>query len=265
MSVTPSCARDVVLLSAGPGDLELLTIKAVKALASAQVLLLDDLANPEIVELAPQARVIRVGKRGGCRSTPQEFICRLMRRYALQGLRVVRVKGGDALLFGRAGEEIAFLRRAGVGVQVINGVSAAFAAAAALEVALTHRSHCHGITFVICAHPRPRRAELGCAGGQRHHAGHLHGPAPRRCAGRCIAGAFAGQHARCHRAGRHTAGAATSPHHPGRPGDDSQRTAAGFADLVAGGRCAVRSCCRVRRPRWSGGGAGNGVRAAHSG
>lgn len=93
MSVTPSCARDVVLLSAGPGDLELLTIKAVKALASAQVLLLDDLANPEIVELAPQARVIRVGKRGGCRSTPQEFICRLMRRYALQGLRVVRVKG----------------------------------------------------------------------------------------------------------------------------------------------------------------------------
>lgn len=148
MSAIPSCARDVVLLSAGPGDLDLLTIKAVKALAVAQVVLLDDLANPQIVELAPQARVIRVGKRGGCRSTPQDFICRLMRRYALQGLRVVRVKGGDALLFGRAGEEISFLRRAGVGVQIINGVSAAFAAASALEVSLTHRSHCHGITFV---------------------------------------------------------------------------------------------------------------------
>lgn len=140
--------REVVLLSAGPGDLELLTLKAAKALAAAQVLLLDELVDPGIVALAPQARVIRVGKRGGCRSTPQPFICRLMRRYALQGLRVVRVKGGDALLFGRAGEEIAFLRQAGIEVRIVNGVSAAFAAAAALGVSLTHREHCHGVTFV---------------------------------------------------------------------------------------------------------------------
>lgn len=139
---------EVVLLSAGPGDLELLTLKAVRALAQAEVLLLDELVNPEIVELAPQARVVRVGKRGGCRSTPQAFICRLMRRYALQGLRVVRVKGGDALMFGRAGEEIAFLREADVPVRIINGISAAFAAAASLGVSLTHREHCHGITFV---------------------------------------------------------------------------------------------------------------------
>src|SRR5690606_7297566 len=104
--------------------------------------------DPGIVELAPHARVMRVGKRGGCRSTPQAFICRLMRRYALQGLRVVRVKGGEALLFGRAGEEIAFLREAGVPVRIINGVSAAFAAAASLGVSLTHREHCHGVTFV---------------------------------------------------------------------------------------------------------------------
>lgn len=162
-----SRCRDVVLLSAGPGDLELLTLKAVKALATAQVLLLDDLANPQIVELAPQARVIRVGKRGGCRSTPQDFICRLMRRYALQGVQVVRVKGGDALLFGRAGEEIAFLRTAGVGVQVINGVSAAFAAAAALEVSLTHRAHCHGITFVTAHthdHGGPNWGALAASG-----------------------------------------------------------------------------------------------------
>lgn len=139
---------EVVLLSAGPGDLELLTLKAVRALGQAEVLLLDELVDPGIVELAPHARVVRVGKRGGCRSTPQAFICRLMRRYALQGLRVVRVKGGEALLFGRAGEEIAFLREAGVPVRIINGVSAAFAAAASLGVSLTHREHCHGVTFV---------------------------------------------------------------------------------------------------------------------
>ena len=148
MSVIDSRPSEVVLLSAGPGDLDLLTLKAAKALAVAQVLLLDELVDPAIVALAPQARVIRVGKRGGCRSTPQDFICRLMRRYALQGLRVVRVKGGDALMFGRAGEEIAFLRRAGVRVRIVNGVSAAFAAAAALGISLTHRDHCHGVTFV---------------------------------------------------------------------------------------------------------------------
>jgi uroporphyrin-III C-methyltransferase len=158
---------EVVLLSAGPGDLGLLTLKAARALAVAEVLLLDELVDPAIVDLAPRARVIRVGKRGGCRSTPQAFICRLMRRYALQGLRVVRVKGGDALLFGRAGEEIAYLRSAGVPVTIVNGVSAAFAAAAALGVSLTHREHCHGISFVTAHtadHGEPDWAAL-CATG----------------------------------------------------------------------------------------------------
>lgn len=138
----------VTLLSAGPGDLDLLTIKAATALAAADVVLLDDLANPDIVTLAPRARVIRVGKRGGCRSTPQAFIERLMRRYALKGLHVVRVKGGDALLFGRAGEELAMLRDAGIAVEIVNGISSGFAAAAALGISLTHRRHCHGVTFV---------------------------------------------------------------------------------------------------------------------
>src|SRR5690606_39475296 len=89
----PPCRipTEVVLLSAGPGDLELLTLKAARALAQAEVLLLDELVNPGIVELAPLARVVRVGKRGGCRSTPQDFICWLIRRCALQGQRVVRV------------------------------------------------------------------------------------------------------------------------------------------------------------------------------
>ncbi|MFP6560437.1 uroporphyrinogen-III C-methyltransferase [Paraburkholderia sp. B3] len=143
----------VTLLSAGPGDLDLLTLKAVKALASADVVLLDDLVNPEIAALAPAARVIRVGKRGGCRSTPQTFIERLMQRYARRGLHVVRVKGGDALLFGRAGEELGALQRAGIAVEIVSGVSSAFAAAASLGVSLTHRDHCQGVIFVT-AHLR---------------------------------------------------------------------------------------------------------------
>ncbi|KVU75078.1 uroporphyrin-III methyltransferase [Burkholderia ubonensis] len=138
----------VTLLGAGPGDLDLLTLKAVKALAAADVLLLDDLVNPEIVTLAPNARVVRVGKRGGCRSTPQAFIERLMRRYALRGAHVVRVKGGEALLFGRAGEELKTLRDAAIPVEIVNGISSGFAAAASLGVSLTHRDHCQGVTFV---------------------------------------------------------------------------------------------------------------------
>lgn len=138
----------VTLLSAGPGDLDLLTVRAVRVLAQAQVVLLDDLANPGIATLAPQARVIRVGKRGGCRSTPQAFIQRLMRRHVGKDLHVVRVKGGDALLFGRAGEEIADLRAAGIEVDIVNGISSGFAAAAGLGVSLTHRQHSQGVTFV---------------------------------------------------------------------------------------------------------------------
>jgi uroporphyrin-III C-methyltransferase len=157
----------VTLLSAGPGDLDLLTLKAAKALAAADILLLDDLANPEIVSLAPHARVIRVGKRGGCKSTPQAFIQRLMRRYASKGLHVVRVKGGDALLFGRAGEEIADLRRAGIPVDIVNGVSSGFAAAAGLGISLTHRAHCQGVSFVTAHrqdHGEPNWAALAAGG-----------------------------------------------------------------------------------------------------
>ncbi|MDX3907428.1 MAG: uroporphyrinogen-III C-methyltransferase [Pigmentiphaga sp.] len=138
----------VILLGAGPGDLELLTRKAVRALLAADILLLDELVCADIVELAPRARVLRVGKRGGCRSTPQAFIQRLMRRYALQGKTVVRVKGGEALLFGRAGEEIAFLEAAGIEVELVNGISSGLAAATSLGISLTHRDYCHGVSFV---------------------------------------------------------------------------------------------------------------------
>lgn len=157
----------VTLLGAGPGDLDLLTLKAVKALAAADVLLLDDLVDPGIVELAPRARVVRVGKRGGCRSTPQAFIERLMRRYARRGAHVVRVKGGDALLFGRAGEELAMLRAAAIPVEIVNGISSGFAAAASLGVSLTHREHCHGVTFVTAHrqdHGEPDWSRVAAAG-----------------------------------------------------------------------------------------------------
>ncbi|WP_438392767.1 uroporphyrinogen-III C-methyltransferase [Caballeronia sp. DA-9] len=157
----------VTLLSAGPGDLDLLTIKAAKALALADIVLLDDLANPGIVSLAPRARVIRVGKRGGCKSTPQAFIERLMQRYALKGLHVVRVKGGEALLFGRAGEELAALRRAGIPVDIVNGISSGFAAAASLGVSLTHREHCQGVTFITAHkqdHGEPDWSALAATG-----------------------------------------------------------------------------------------------------
>ncbi|GAB7125751.1 uroporphyrinogen-III C-methyltransferase [Silvimonas sp. JCM 19000] len=157
----------VILMGAGPGDLDLLTLKAVKALARADILLLDDLANPDIVSLAPQARVIRVGKRGGCKSTPQDFIQRLMRRYALQGQTVLRVKGGEALLFGRAGEEMAWLKTHGIAVEVINGISAGLAAAASLGMSLTHREHCRGVTFVTAHaqdHSEPDWQTLAASG-----------------------------------------------------------------------------------------------------
>jgi len=142
-------------------------LKTSRAVQLAEVLLLDHLADPEIGERGPGERVGRVGKRGGCRAAPQDCICRLMRRYAVQGLRVVRVKGGDTLLFGRAGEELSFLRAAGVPVRIVNGVSAAFAAAASLGVSLTHRDHCHGISFVTAHtadHGEPDWAAL-CATG----------------------------------------------------------------------------------------------------
>lgn len=139
----------VYLVGAGPGDPELLTLKAVNALRKADVVLCDDLVGEEVLAFArPDARVIRVGKRGGCRSTPQEFIERLMISEARQGHAVVRLKGGDPLVFGRGGEECAALRAAGVEYEVVNGITAGLAAATSLGIALTHRSLCHGAIFV---------------------------------------------------------------------------------------------------------------------
>ena len=139
----------VILVGAGPGDPELLTLKAVRMLRSATVVLYDDLVGNGVLAFAsPHSRMIAVGKRGGCPSTPQAFIEQLMIREARAGSIVVRLKGGDPFIFGRGGEELHALRAAGIDVEVVSGVTAGIAAAAAIAVPLTHRSLSHGVVFV---------------------------------------------------------------------------------------------------------------------
>jgi uroporphyrin-III C-methyltransferase len=145
----------VTLVGAGPGDPELLTLKAVKAIQAATVLLVDDLVSPEIVAFAsPSARIVQVGKRGGCKSTPQAFIEKLMVMAAREGENVVRLKGGDPFIFGRGGEEVEHLQAAGIEVQVVNGITSGLAAVTSLGVPLTHREHAHGVVFVT-GHAQP--------------------------------------------------------------------------------------------------------------
>jgi len=130
----------VYLVGAGPGDPELLTLKALNLLRRADAVLHDDLVSPKILSLAPQ-KALRydVGKRCGQKSTRQEAIHFLMIELARQGLNVVRLKGGDPMIFGRAGEEIRALRQAGIEFEVVPGVTSALAAAAAAEISLTMR------------------------------------------------------------------------------------------------------------------------------
>ncbi|MDP2768468.1 MAG: uroporphyrinogen-III C-methyltransferase [Giesbergeria sp.] len=143
------------LVGAGPGDPELLTLRAVRAIESATVLLVDDLVSEAIVALAPRtARIVRVGKRGGCKSTPQAFIETLMLMAVHEGEHVVRLKGGDPFIFGRGGEEAEHMRAAGVAVEVVNGITAGMAGPTALGVPLTHRDHAQGVLF-ITGHARP--------------------------------------------------------------------------------------------------------------
>ena len=149
-------AGTVTLVGAGPGDPDLLTLKAVKAIQAATVLLVDDLVNEVIVTTyaRPGARIIHVGKRGGCKSTPQAFIEKLMLMAALEGETVVRLKGGDPFIFGRGGEELEHLQAAGVQVQVVNGITSGLAAVTSLGVPLTHRDHAQGVVFVT-GHAKP--------------------------------------------------------------------------------------------------------------
>ena len=139
----------VTLVGAGPGDPELLTLKAIRAIRSATVLLVDDLVGEAVLRFARRsARIVPVGKRGGCASTPQAFIEKLMAAEAQKGERVVRLKGGDPFVFGRGGEEVEHLRALGIEVRVVNGITSGLAAVTSLGVPLTHRAHAHGVIFV---------------------------------------------------------------------------------------------------------------------
>jgi uroporphyrin-III C-methyltransferase len=139
----------VYLVGAGPGDPELLTMKALRLLRTADAVLHDDLVAPEIIKLAsPAARIYNVGKRCGQKRVRQEEINFLMITLAASGLQVVRLKGGDPLIFGRAGEEIEALRRSGIRHEVVPGITSALGAAAAAGIPLTQRHKSSALVLV---------------------------------------------------------------------------------------------------------------------
>lgn len=141
-------ATKVYLVGAGPGDPDLITLKAIKALKQAEVVLVDDLVNPALLTHCPQARIVPVGKRGGCKSTPQHFINRMMVALAEQGETVVRLKGGDPFVFGRGGEEMLALRAANIPYEIVPGMTSGLSACASMEVPVTHRGVNHGVTLI---------------------------------------------------------------------------------------------------------------------
>lgn len=140
----------VYLIGAGPGAADLLTLRAAKLLAEkAEIVLADDLVSADILALVrPEARVLKVGKRGGRSSTPQDFIHRLMVRFARRGKCVVRLKGGDPYVFGRGGEEVEALAAGGVEAEVVPGLTAGIAVPAAVGIPVTHRAYTQGVTLV---------------------------------------------------------------------------------------------------------------------
>jgi len=149
----------VFLVGAGPGDPELLTVRALRLLQTADVVLYDDLVSTEILSLIPATtRLHNVGKRCGEKRITQEEINFLMVGLADSGLQVVRLKSGDPLMFGRAGEEIESLRKADVPIEVVPGVTSALGAAAAAQIPLTHRRLSSAVVFLTAHHASDREA-----------------------------------------------------------------------------------------------------------
>jgi len=138
----------VSIVGAGPGDPELLTVRAVRALSRADLVLYDALVAPEVLALAPRAQRFCVGKRAGRASFRQETIHTLMVRAARRGKHVVRLKGGDPFVFGRGGEEVLALRAAGIAHEVVPGISSALAAPALAGIPVTHRGLASAFTVV---------------------------------------------------------------------------------------------------------------------
>ena len=139
----------VHLVGAGPGDAELITVKAMRLLQQADAIVYDRLANPELLDYAPQrCDLIYVGKKKDQHSLPQEQICELLAALARCGKNVVRLKGGDCFIFGRGGEEVDHLNKQGIECSIVPGITAASGCAAATQIPLTHRDHAHAVTFI---------------------------------------------------------------------------------------------------------------------
>ncbi len=162
---------NVFLAGAGPGGADLLTVKTLRLLERADIVLHDSLIGPDVLALAnPKAELIDVGKRCGGKASPQAEICRLLVEAGQSGRIVLRLKGGDAMIFGRATEEMEALRAAGLAFEVVPGVTAASAAAAALAASLTRRDISRAVHF-LAAHgsegglPPHDWAALAAAGG----------------------------------------------------------------------------------------------------
>ena len=149
----------VYLVGAGPGDPELLTLKALRLLRTAEAVLHDDLVAPEILKLIPPtAQIYNVGKRCGKKKILQGEINGLMVALASSGLRVVRLKGGDPLIFGRAGEEIESLRRSNIPFEIVPGVTSALGAAARAQIPLTHRRASSALVLMTAHRASENRA-----------------------------------------------------------------------------------------------------------
>ena len=147
-------AGKVWLVGAGPSDGGLLTLKGKAALEQAEVVVFDALVGPEILAwIPPQAEKINVGKRAGCHLKSQEEINRILLEKALEGRRVVRLKGGDPFLFGRGGEELELLTACGVAYEVVPGVTSAVAVPAYCGIPVTHRDFCSSV-HIITGHKR---------------------------------------------------------------------------------------------------------------
>jgi uroporphyrin-III C-methyltransferase len=139
----------VALVGAGPGDPDLLTIKAARLIAAAEVVFVDRLVGKGVMDLvSPAAEIVSVGKSKGEHSVPQDEIHHRMIEAAKAGKKVVRLKGGDPFIFGRGGEEVEALRAAGIEVEVVPGISAALGVAAVTQIPLTHRDAAQAVTFV---------------------------------------------------------------------------------------------------------------------